>query len=309
MKKYLLRRVILSAMTMILMMIILFLLLNFMPGSPFNDAKLDPDQIAVLNRKYGLDKPVFERLLIYIKNVLQGDFGVSYVMSKNMPVSELISQRIGVSISIGFFSLVIGTIVGLVIGVFGALFQNRFPDHIAMVISMIGLAVPSYVFAVLFCFYLGFQWKLLPLLYDIRNPLLSSMLPVLASSIMILSVITKFTRDSVVSVMNSDYVLFARSQGIRTRTLIISYILRNSLLPIVTVLGGLVVSLLTGTLVLENIFAVPGIGSFMGLAIAYNDYNVILALSFVYSLINVVVMLFVDIVYGLLDPRIRVAGN
>ena len=147
------------------------------------------------------------------------------------------------------------------------------------------------------------------MIYDLRAPLSSAALPILASAVMIVSVISRFTRDETLRVMQSDYVLFARCQGMDKKTLIFGYILRNALLPVVTVMGSLVVSLLTGTLVIEDLFAVPGIGSFMGEAILENDYNVILALSFVYAMIYVVVMLFVDLVYGLLDPRIRISGK
>ncbi len=309
MSKYIIRRIAISAITLIIMMVILFLLLQLMPGSPFNDVKLSEAQREILKMKYGLDKPVGEQMIIYIKNVLHGDFGLSYALAKDVPVSQLLTSRIGVSIRMGFFSLLLGTIVGMILGFLAALFQGGFPDHISVFISVIGLAAPSYVFAILFCYYLGFKWELVPLIYDLRHPYYSAALPVLASAVSIVAVITRFTRDTVISVMQSDYVLFARSQGIKQSIIIFSYILRNSLLPIITVMGSLVVSLLTGTLVLESIFAVPGIGSFMGVAIASNDYNVIMALSFVYSLIYVVVMLAVDLIYGILDPRIRISGK
>ena len=246
---------------------------------------------------------------MYIGNALRGDFGVSYVLAKDVPVSSLLSSRVGVSIRIGLFSLLLGTFVGLVIGFAAALWQGKLPDKIGMAISVIGLSVPSYVFAVLFCYFLGFKWKWFPLIYDLRRPVTSAMLPILASGVMIVSVIARFTRDETLRVMQSDYVLFARCQGISRWNVIINYILRNALLPIVTVMGSLVISLLTGTLVIESMFAVPGIGSFMGTAISGNDYNVILALSFVYSVIYVVVMLGVDLIYGILDPRIRIAGK
>ena len=309
MSKYILKRIFISAITLLIMMVVLFLLLQLMPGSPFNDAKLSEEQQAVLRAKYGLDKPVAEQLIVYIKNVLHGDFGVSYSLAKDVPVSQILSSRIGVSIRIGFFSLIMGTLIGMILGFVAALWQGKIPDHVCTIISVIGLAAPSYVFAILFCYFLGFKWELVPLIYDLRRPNYSAMLPVLASAVSIVAVITQFTRDTVISVMQSDYVLFAKSQGISRVTIALQYILKNSMLPITTVMGSLIVSLLTGTLVLESIFAVPGIGSFMGNAIAANDYNVILALSFVYSLIYVVVMLMVDLLYVLIDPRIRISGK
>ena len=309
MKKYILKRIMISACSLIVMMVILFLLLTLMPGSPFNDAKLDAAQKAVIAAKYGLDKPVLVRLWLYMKNVIKGDFGVSYVLSRDYPVSELLTSRIGVSVGIGFCSLLLGTVVGIALGLMASVWEGRLPDHLAMGISVLGLAAPAYVFAVLFCYYLGFKWRMFPLIYDLRAPLTSATLPILASSVMIIAVISRFTRDETLRVMQSDYVLFARCQGMDKKTLIFGYVLRNALLPVVTVMGSLVVSLLTGTLVIEDMFAVPGIGSFMGEAILENDYNVVLALSFVYAMIYIVVMLGVDIIYGILDPRIRIAGK
>lgn len=308
MKKYIIRRLIISFFTLLLMLIILFLLLELLPGSPFNDGKLSAAQRAVLKAKYGLDAPVWERLIKYIGNVFKGDFGLSYNLAKDIPVSELLLSRVGVSLRIGFLSLLTGTVLGVLVGIAAALNEGDIPDKAGMTLSTLGLSVPSYVFGVMFCFYLGFKWRWFPIIYDIRKPFVSSIIPVLASAVMIFSVIARFTRDEILRVSRSDYVLFARCQGIKRSTVLFSYILKNSLLPIVTVMGSLVVALLTGTLVIEAMFAVPGIGSFMTLAIQNNDYNVILALSFVYSLIYVAVMLVVDLIYGLLDPRIRIGG-
>ena len=305
MGKYLAKRIAISAVTLLLIMVILFLLLSLMPGTPFNDNKLSEDQLAVLSAKYGLDRPLPERLFLYIKNMLKGDFGLSYNLAKNVPVTELLRSRMPVSIGIGFFSLLLGSVLGMLLGFAAAYRGGGLLDHLCSLVSVVGISVPSYAFAVLMAYTLGFQLRLTPLIYDMRDPVRSAALPVLASSVMIVSVIARFSRDEARRVMRSDYVLFARSQGIRGATLLVHYVLRNSMLPIATVMASLIVSLLTGGLVLEDIFAVPGIGSFLTTAVANNDYNVILGLSFVYSLIYIVAMLLVDIAYGLLDPRVR----
>lgn len=213
-------------------------MLEFMPGSPFNDEKLTADQIAVLNAKYGLDKPIIIRFLNYIKNMLTGDFGVSYTISKNTPIAELLKTR---------------------------------------------------------------------LLYSNGQPFKSTVMPTVALCMFTIATVARFTRTELLEVLGTDYILLAESKGISGPQLIIKHQLRNALIPIITVIAPLVVDLMTGSLVVEKIFSIPGIGSLLVTAIQSNDYNVIIALSFIYSAMYIGIMLVVDILYGVIDPRIRLA--
>lgn len=307
MKKYLLKRIVISITTLLLILLILFLMLEYMPGSPFNDEKLTAEQLALLNQKYGLDKPVFVRFFNYVKNMLTGDFGVSYTISKNTPISSLLATRLPISVRVGGQAVFLGTIIGLVLGVVAALKHNTIWDTMTTVISVLGVSLPSYVFALGLSYSLGFKVNLFPLLYDGGAPFKSSVLPTIALCMFTIATIARFTRTEMLEVLDSDYMQLAESKGINGIRLITRHALRNALIPIITVLAPLVVGLMTGSLVIEKIFSIPGIGSLLVTAIQSNDYNVIVAIAFIYSAMYIGIMLLVDILYGVIDPRIRLA--
>lgn len=307
MKKYLLKRIAISIATLLAILLILFLMLEFMPGSPFNDEKLTVDQIALLNAKYGLDKPILIRFLNYVKNMLTGDFGVSYTISKNTPISTLLQTRLPISIRIGGQAVLLGTVVGLVLGIIAALKHNTIWDTLTTIISVLGVSLPSYVFALALSYSLGFKLTLFPLLYSADTPFKSSVLPTIALCMFTIATIARFTRTEMIDVLGSDYILLAESKGISGVQLIVKHQLRNALIPIITVLAPLIVGLMTGSLVIEKIFSIPGIGSLLVTAIQSNDYNVIVAIAFIYSAMYIGIMLVVDILYGIIDPRIRLA--
>ena len=307
MKKYILKRVVIMVFTLLAILLILFILMHLMPGSPFNDEKLTADQKEVLYAKYGLDQPIFVQFIKYVGNMLKGDLGVSYKISKNTPISQLISTRLPVSLGIGFASVLLGALLGLILGIIAALKHNTVVDSICTVISVIGVSVPSYVFALALSYSFGFKLKLLPMLFSQNQIVSSSVLPCIALSMFTMASIARFTRNEMIEVLGSDYMLLAESKGVSGFALIFRHALRNALIPIVTVLVPLVVDLMTGSLVIEKIFAIPGIGSLLVNAIQSNDYNVVIALSFIYSAMYIVVMLVMDILYGIIDPRIRLA--
>ncbi|ASW44239.1 MAG: ABC transporter permease [Clostridiales bacterium] len=307
MKKYLLKRIVISITTLLLILLILFLMLEYMPGSPFNDEKLTAEQLALLNQKYGLDKPVFVRFFNYVKNMLTGDFGVSYTISKNTPISSLLATRLPISVRVGGQAVFLGTIIGLVLGVVAALKHNTIWDTMTTVISVLGVSLPSYVFALGLSYSLGFKVNLFPLLYDGGAPFKSSVLPTIALCMFTIATIARFTRTEMLEVLDSDYMQLAESKGINGIRLITRHALRNALIPIITVLAPLIVGLMTGSLVIEKIFSIPGIGSLLVTAIQSNDYNVIVAIAFIYSAMYIGIMLLVDILYGVIDPRIRLA--
>lgn len=307
MKKYLLKRIAISIATLLAILLILFLMLELMPGSPFNDEKLTADQILLLNQKYGLDKPVFVRFVNYIKNMLTGDFGVSYTISKNTPISVLLESRLPISLRVGGQAVFFGTIVGLVLGVIAAIKHNTIWDTMTTVISVLGVSLPSYVFALGLSYYLGYKVSWFPLLYSGDTPFKSSVLPTIALCMFTIATIARFTRTEMIEVLSSDYMQLAESKGINGIKLITRHALRNALIPIITVLAPLIVGLMTGSLVIEKIFSIPGIGSLLVTAIQSNDYNVIVALAFIYSAMYIGIMLVVDVLYSVIDPRIRLS--
>ena len=264
-------------------------------------------QRANLEAKYGLDKPLPVQFVNYLKAMLSGDFGVSYVIQKNMPIASLLRARIMVSIRIGVQAVALGTLIGLLMGIVAAMKRNSFLDTFATVVSVIGVAFPSYVFAMAMSYFIGFRLGWLPLLYSTADAARSTVMPTISLSMFSMATVARFARTEMVEVMGSDYMLLADSKGISSFRLLGVHGLRNALIPIVTVLAPLTVELMTGSLVVEQIFAIPGIGSLLVSAIQFNDYNVVLAVVFVYSIMFISVMLIVDILYGVIDPRIRLA--
>ncbi len=309
MARYIGKRLIISVVTMVVILLVLFLVLQFMPGSPFNDAKLTAEQVAALKEKYGLDKPIILQFFQYIGNMVRGDLGVSYALSPDTPITQLLVRRFPITIQIGLASMVIGTAVGAFLGFVTAYFKSKVLNVIYNILTLLGIAVPSYIFAMSFSYFLGFKTGLLPLLYDFRAPMVSSVMPVMALSMGVMAVIARFSRAEAGDVLKSDYVLLAKCQGLPSRTILTRYVLKNSLMPVITVMAELLVGLLTGSLVIEQMFSVPGTGALLTNAISTNDFSVIIALSFIYSALYIVVILILDILYCVVDPRVRLGGG
>jgi oligopeptide transport system permease protein len=306
-KKYTIKRILTSLFTLLAILLVLFILMKLMPGSPFNDEKLTADQKVSLYAKYGLDQPVAVQFFKYVGGMLRGDLGVSYNISKNTPISQLIQTRLPISIKIGGCAVAIGALVGLLLGLVAALKHDTIWDSLATVISVIGVSVPSYVFALALSYTFGFKLRWFPQLFSQQAVFASSVLPSLSLSMFTMASIARFTRSEMLEVLGSDYMLLAESKGISGSALIFRHALRNALIPIITVLAPLIVDLMTGSLVVEKIFAIPGVGSLLVNAIQSNDYNVVISLSFIYSAMYIAIMLVVDILYGVIDPRIRLA--
>ncbi|MBR5390511.1 MAG: ABC transporter permease [Clostridia bacterium] len=305
MSRYILKRLILAVLTLLVIVFVLFLMLQYMPGSPFNDEKLNAEQVAALKSKYGLDQPVYIRFFKYVSHMVRGDFGLSYNIQKNVPISSMIRGRLPVSIRLGAQAVLLGTLLGLVLGVMAALWHNTFVDTLCTIVSVVGVSVPSFVFAFFLLYNLGFKAGLFPILYKVTLPVSSTVLPTLALSMFPLAQIARFSRTEMLEVLGSDYMLFAESKGLTSFRLHAVHALRNVLIPIITVLAPLIVSLMTGSMVIEKIFSVPGVGSLLVTAIQSNDYNVVVSLTFIYCVMYIGIMLVVDMLYGVIDPRIR----
>ncbi|WP_294705730.1 ABC transporter permease [uncultured Fusobacterium sp.] len=305
MLKYILKRLAIAALTLIVIVFILYLMLQLMPGTPFNDEKLTPSQLAIIKAKYGLDKPFIVQFFNYLKMMLHGDFGVSYSIQKNMPVSQILGARLGVSIRIGLQAVVIGLFFGLILGIVAALKKNTWIDTFASLLSVIGVSIPSFVFALFFILLFAKKLNILPVLYNVREPFVSSIMPSIALSVFTIANIARFTRSEMAEVLGSEYMQLAQSKGLSKNILIFRHALRNTLIQVITVLAPLIVGLMTGSLVIEKMFSIPGIGQLLTMGIQVNDYNVIMACAFVYSVMYIVIMLIVDLLYGVIDPRIR----
>lgn len=310
MLKYIIKRILIAIITIIVILFLLFLLLQFMPGSPFNDEKLTFEQLELLKARYGLDKPFYIQFLIFLKNiVLHGDFGVSYVIKKNTLITDIITSRIGITIILGGQAIILGTFVGVILGIIAALKHNTIIDNLTTVFAVIGVSIPSYVFALGLSYFLGYKYGLFPITYQIDNQNISLVLPTIALSMFVIAQTARFLRMELIEIFNSEYIQLAEAKGLPKYKVVYRHALRNGLIPVITVLGPLIVGLMTGSLVVEKIFGIPGIGNLLVQAIQVNDFNVVIAISFIYSALYIAVNLVIDILYGIIDPRIRIQGG
>lgn len=305
--KYLLRRVFFILLTLFLIITITFLLLNFLPGTPYtNEERLTDAQILIMNERYGLNDPLIIRYFRYLMNILRGDFGISFQFN-NIPVATILSSRIGITLRLGFQGIVLGAILGILLGVTAAMFRTTWVDHTATFIAIIGRSVPNFVFAVLLQQLFAVNVQMFPIIYSGTS--WSTILPTVALAIAPLADTSRFVRTEMVDVLNSDYIELARAKGLARFSIAFKHGLRNAMIPIVTILGPLAAALMTGSMVIENIYAVPGVGQLFVQSILTNDYQVIMAVTIFYSALLCSILLLVDILYGLIDPRIRVGAK
>ncbi|MDU9417272.1 ABC transporter permease [Staphylococcus lloydii] len=306
MLKYVLKRLGYMVLSLFIIMTITFFLMKLMPGSPFNDQKLSEDQKHILNEKYGLNDPVPVQYANYMKNVVTGDFGNSFQYN-NQPVWDLISPRLIPSMEMGITAMIIGIIVGVILGVAAAVRQNTSVDYIATIISVIAVSVPSFVLAVLLQYAFSVKLNWFPVAG--WEGISTAVLPSLSLSAVVIATVARYIRAEMIEVLSSDYILMARAKGNSTMRVIFGHALRNALIPVITILVPMLASILTGTLTIENIFGVPGLGDQFVRSIQTNDFSVIMATTLLFSTFFIVSIFIVDILYGVIDPRIRVQGG
>ncbi len=292
--------------TLFVTMTITFFLMKLMPGSPFNDEKLSETQKAIVSEKYGLNESLPNQYFIYLKNLTQGDFGVSFQYD-NREVWSLIEPRLIPSFEIGAYAMIFGVITGIILGVISAIRKNSYIDYSSTVISVIAISVPSFVLAVMLQYFLAVKYQIFPV--GGWHGLSSAVLPTLALGLSVTATVARYIRSEMIEVLSSDYILLVKSKGLPMRNLIFKHALRNTLIPLITIIIPMLASILTGTLTIENIFAIPGLGDQFVRSIQTNDYPVIMALTLLFSFLFIVSIFLVDILYGLIDPRIRTQGG
>ncbi|WP_125580719.1 oligopeptide ABC transporter permease [Levilactobacillus cerevisiae] len=307
MAKYLAKRIFYLILTLFIVITVTFFLMKLLPGTPLtNQAKLSKSQIALIYEQYGLNKPVWQQYLLYLAGAVRGNFGTSFQFS-DQPVSYLLSSRIGPSLQIGLQAMIFGVILGILVGSFGAMRQNTWVDTTATVVSILGISIPSFVLAVLLQYYLGLKLGWFPIAE--WGGFIYTVLPTLALGATPLAESARFVRTEMVDVLSSDYIELAKAKGLSRTGVIYHHALRNSLIPLITIVGPLAVNIMTGSMVVENIFSIPGIGEQFVKSVLTNDYPTIMGLTIIYSFMLCVVLLFTDILYGIVDPRIRLTGK
>jgi ABC-type dipeptide/oligopeptide/nickel transport system permease component len=306
---YILRRLISGLVTIWFIATTTFLVMHAVPGDPLSNEKaVSPEIRRNLEKRYGLDKPVLTQYGIYLKNMLQGDFGISFTQH-NRRVNDIIRDHFPVSALLGVLALVIATAGAVLFGALSALWRDRWPDVAIMLVVILGISVPSFVIAALAQLgilklndALGFH--LLPVAG--WGSFSHMLVPALVLGLGTMAYMTRLMRSSMLEVASADYLRTARAKGLPARRIFFHHHLRNALLPVVTVLGPAVAAITTGGFVVELIFAIPGLGRYFVQAVQQLDYTVIMGTTVFYGAFLVLMVLLVDILYGVVDPRIRV---
>ena len=309
MTKYILRRILLALVTLFLIVFALFVLIRIMPGNPFPVERMTAEMILQKRAELGLDEPILVQFANYLSLLMSGSFGNGTSLYNGAPIKPILLACMENSFKIGVMSILVGTVVGMTLGITAALHRGKFLDGFCTVVSILGVCVPSYVFMIFLQYFFSFKIPFFPYFFDSSRFLFSSIMPSLSLSLFTIATISRFTRNEMVEVMNSDYVKLAESKGLYGFELLRKHVLRNALIPVVTVIAPLVVDLMTGAMVIEKIYGINGMGKLMVDAIAGDgiDYNYVLALGILFSAMYIFVMLLLDILYGILDPRIRIA--
>ncbi|TCZ80094.1 ABC transporter permease [Paenibacillus albiflavus] len=305
MGRYILKRLIAILITLFMIITLTFFLMHAIPGGPFTGEKNVPEIVAkALNEKYHLDDPLWKQYLDYLKGIIQFDLGPSFKY-EGMTVNELISSGFPVTAKVGLFTVIVILLIGIPIGIFAAINQHKWPDTVVMLMATLGVTIPSFVIGtmLLYVFSLKLGWT--PA-YGVEE-WQGYILPVLALAGYSLSFISRLTRSSMIEVFQQDYMRTARGKGLRPSKVIFKHGLRNGMIPVVTVVGPLVASMLTGSFVIEKIFALPGIGRHFVQSITNRDYTTIMGITVFYAVILVVIVFIVDLIYGLIDPRIKLS--
>ena len=301
MVKYVVKRIFLAIVTLLIICAITFFAMNAIPGGPFDGEKAISEEVrAALERRYNLDKPVPEQFVLYMKNLLQGDFGIS--LKTGREIKTVIGESFLVSAKLGGMAVVVAVILGVIFGSIAALTRNHLPDRLIIFFSTLLTSLPSFVLGTLlllvFCVKLGWipVWSV-----DNRN----YVLPVISLAAYPMAYITRLTKTSMLDVMGQDYVRTARAKGVSTLKVIFKHTLRNALIPVITYVGPMTASILTGSLVVEQIFTIGGLGAKFVDVITNRDYTLIMGTTIFLAVLMVTVNLITDIVYKLIDPRIK----
>jgi oligopeptide transport system permease protein len=307
---YTLKRLLAGLVTVLFIATATFAAMHAVPGDPLTTGKArSPEIRRNLQARYGLDRPVLVQYGIFLRNMAKGDFGISFTQ-QNRSVNDIIREHFPVSATLGVLSLVFATLGGILLGSLSARFRGRWTDRTTLFLVVLGISVPSFVFAALA------QYGILELNKAAGATLLpvagwgslaSMLLPALTLGLGTLAFLTRLMRSSLLEITNQDYVRTAKAKGLPPGRIFLSHQLRNGILPVVTILGPALAAITTGGFVVESVFAIPGLGRYFVQAVQQLDYTVIMGLTVFYGAFLVLMVIVVDVVYGFVDPRIRVA--
>ncbi|AOV06422.1 ABC transporter permease [Sporosarcina ureilytica] len=300
---YILKRFFMMIVTILIIATLTFFLMHKIPGSPFDEERTSNPAIQEnLERFYKLDQPVSVQYVHYLKSIATFDFGPS-IKKPNETVNSLLARGFPISLELGLVTILVAIISGVILGTFAALRHNGIIDYLAMTFAVIGISVPNFVLATLLIQKVAVDWQLLP--PATWSSPLHMILPTFALATGPTAIIARLTRSSMLEVLTQDYIKMARAKGLSPFRIVTRHALRNALMPVVTIMGTMLAGILTGTFVIEKIFAIPGMGKYFVDSINNRDYPVIMGTTVFYSAFLVFMLFLVDIVYGFLDPRIK----
>lgn len=302
MLRYIFNRLLVALFAIFVLATITFFMLRLVPGDPFAGPRVSAEIKVRLREHYGLDKPLIEQYLVYMGNLLRGDFGYSLV-KRGHHVNTIIADAFPVSLDLGIRAMILSIGFGLFFGIVAALNRGKALDYLTVVLVLVGISVPSFVLAGILQYYFGVYFKMLPVAR--YESAWHTIMPAVALSLGTLATIARYMRSSMLEIVNADYIKTAQSKGLRGHQVVIRHQIRNALFPILTILGPIVASVLTGSFVVETIFAVPGLGRHFVLAMQNLDYTLVMGLTIFFGAFLIGMNFLVDVAYGLIDPRIR----
>jgi len=316
---YILKRLMLAVPTLVIASVVVFLLIHLAPGGPVR-VMLGPMQDAVLVEKLrhqlGLDLPLYQQYFRWASKAIQGDFGISVTIQRGAPVMELIAQRLLVTLEVAALSMIVATLIAVPAGILSALRQNKLSDHIARIIALLGVSIPNFFLGIMLIMFFGVYllkpWGaggFVPLSKSVSENLIRMILPAIALGTAYSAVVMRMMRSAMLDVMGQDYVRTAQAMGVGRKSIVRRDIVRNALIPVITVMGNSIGYLLGGSIVTETVFRLPGVGNLIITGVFRRDFPVIQGIVLTIVVIRIIVNLGVDLLYSYLDPRIRYGSS
>ena len=313
--KFLIKRIAMGLVTLWLVITITFFLIHMLPGDPFQSEKAIPPKVKEnLMAKYHLDRPLGEQYVEYLKNIAKGDLGASMKV-RGRTVNDVINKSFLTSADLGARSIIFALALGIPLGIIAALKRGKFQDRLSMILAIIGISVPSFVLAGLMQKYFvdvhngilidKFNLPLVRILLSGWDRPEKKILPVIALGLYTVALIARLLRDKMIEVMGQDYIRLAIAKGVKPKNIVFRHALRNAILPIITIMGPTIAAVLTGSFVIEKMFSIPGLGKYFVDSINDRDYTMVLGVTVFYAIFLIVMMILVDIVYVLVDPKIK----
>ena len=314
MARYVMQRLLAMLLTLFIIVTVAFLVIRLMPSSIYDDPTISAEVLDMIQAKYHLDRPLIEQYGIFMKNVLlKGDWGISMKIQPNIPVFQVLGGKVPLTLFINLVSLLASIPIGLVFGAFAAIKKNTMTDHGISLFVILFISIPSFIYATLLQYFAAYKFDWFPITYTVSDmasvKYLSLFLPTLSLALDPMAKVARYMRAELIESLNSEYILLARTKGFTRSKAIFRHAIRNSCIPVLNIVVPMFANVLGSSLVVESIFAIPGMGSLMIKSINANDHYLTIAILLIYSLVSLMTVLVVDLLYAVIDPRVRMGGK